>query len=735
MKKNYISLLLMLLMVITGCTPGNGSDPIPPAASSEKAITSFSLSEVVGTINETEKTIAVAMPFGTDVTAMVATFTTNGASVKVGETVQVSGTTVNNFTNQVTYTVTATDATTQDYTVVVTVAKASAKAITTFSLNGFVGAINEAEKTIAVTLPFGSPMTNRIAKFTTTGDSVKVGSTIQVSGTTLNNFTNPVVYTVTAADSSTQDYTVTVTVAKSSAKAITAFSLNGSVGTINETAKTIAVTMPYGTYVKNLVATFTKTGVSVKVGSTVQVSGTTAHDFTSSVTYTVVAADSSTQDYIVTVIVSPSPAKAITAFSLAGVTGTINETGKTIAVTMPFGTDFTALVATFTTTGSIVKVGSTLQISGTTANNFTSSVVYTVTAADATTQDYIVTVTVTGLVLYYVPGSTSDPSICTGSGTITDPYVGFCIPSAWVSRTAAAYLAPGTYIFGGVNLPNNWNLYGRTADYSASASLANRPEFSGIVNVNGGTSTLNSIAMTGSNPGNAILNISNTNAILQNVNIANTAPGGEGIYVSGSVLNLSGTNNIVGSGNGTNGGASQGIYAESSSTINFVSGTTNITGQTDSIFNEGIYLDSSTINFNGGAVSITGTGAGATNYGISMRTYVNSSYVNYSGGSVNISGIQGANGYGIHAVSSAGYYCFINYANPLASNGITISTNATGAVNYGIFSSDGVSQLQIAGVDVPSGTSLDNFINFISSTSSSGKAVSWNGSSTIMLSW
>jgi hypothetical protein len=49
---------------------------------------------------------------------------------------------------------------------------------------------------------------------------------------------------------------------------------------------------------------------------------------------------------MVFVTVALSSAKAITAFSLAGVTGTINETGKTIAVVMPYGTDVTALVAT-----------------------------------------------------------------------------------------------------------------------------------------------------------------------------------------------------------------------------------------------------------------------------------------------------------------------------------------------------------------------------------------------------
>jgi len=56
-------------------------------------------------------------------------------------------------------------------------------------------------------------VTALVATFTASaGSSVTVGSTIQVTGTTSNNFTSPVVYTVTAADISTQDYTVTVTV-------------------------------------------------------------------------------------------------------------------------------------------------------------------------------------------------------------------------------------------------------------------------------------------------------------------------------------------------------------------------------------------------------------------------------------------------------------------------------------------------------------------------------------------
>ena len=108
MKKLYTFLTALLLMVITGCS-GGGGDSAPATLSSAKAITAFSLGGVGGTVDETGKTITVSMYFGTKVTALVATFTTTGSSVKVGSTVQISGTTGNNFTAPVDYTVTAAD--------------------------------------------------------------------------------------------------------------------------------------------------------------------------------------------------------------------------------------------------------------------------------------------------------------------------------------------------------------------------------------------------------------------------------------------------------------------------------------------------------------------------------------------------------------------------------------------------------------------------------------------------
>ncbi|MDO8412961.1 MAG: ice-binding family protein [Gallionellaceae bacterium] len=269
----------------------------------------------------------------------------------------------------------------------------STKAITAYSLAGVTGTVNETAKTIAVTMPSGTNVTALVATFTTTGASVAVTATPQSSGTTPNDFTSPVTYTVTAADATTATYIVTVTVAPASAKAITAYSLAGVAGTINETAKTIAVTMPFGTNVTALVATFTSTGAGVPtVGGVNQVSGTTPNDFTTSKAYIVTAADTTTATYTVTVTVAASSAKAITAYSLAGVAGAIDQTAKTIAVSMPSGTDVTALVATFTTTGASVKIGAAIQVSGTTANNFTTPKAYIVTAADASTVTYTVTV-------------------------------------------------------------------------------------------------------------------------------------------------------------------------------------------------------------------------------------------------------------------------------------------------------------------------------------------------------
>src|SRR6185369_11788859 len=131
---------------VAGCGGGHDTAAQNSVQNSAKAISAYSLAGVAGTINETAKTIALTMPIGTNVTALVATFATTGAGVKAGAVAQTSGTTANNFTTPVAYTVTSGDGTTVAYTVTVSLASSSAKVITAYSFAGFTGAagvINE----------------------------------------------------------------------------------------------------------------------------------------------------------------------------------------------------------------------------------------------------------------------------------------------------------------------------------------------------------------------------------------------------------------------------------------------------------------------------------------------------------------------------------------------------------------------------------------------------------------
>ncbi len=166
-----------------------------------------------------------------------------------------------------------------------------------------IGEIDGGAHTIAITVPFGTNLSALAASFSTTGASVKVGATEQVSGSTVNKFTAPLVYTVTAADNSTTAlYTVTVTAAANTDKAITSFAVANTTAIINEAAKTISVIVAKSLDLTALIADFTTTGIGVNISGTAQVSGMTTNDFSNPLTYTVTANDASTTTYSVSVI-------------------------------------------------------------------------------------------------------------------------------------------------------------------------------------------------------------------------------------------------------------------------------------------------------------------------------------------------------------------------------------------------------------------------------------------------
>ena len=371
--------------------------------SSAKDLLSFNFVSPAGTVSTSGNAITVSLPVGTNasvLSSLVATFTSSAKStVKIGSTLQTSGQTSNNFTSPLTYTVTAEDGSTKDYTVTVTIeqapiSKSSAKDFLTYSINGKAGVIGST--TISVVLPAGTSLTNLTPTYTTS-DKATV-----TSGANSTNFTSPVVYTITAEDGTTKNYTVTVTTdsgnQNNAADLLTFGFTNPNVtGVISGT--NITVSVPYGTNIKSLVASFTaSSGAIVKVTNIVQISGGSVVDYTAPVTVVVSSEDGKTiKSYIVTVTITPllSSAKELLTFGFASPSAIGSISGNTVGLTVPFGTNVSALIANFTSSpNSIVRVGSIIQVSGISPNNFTSSVLYTVVAQDGSTKDYTVVVSI-----------------------------------------------------------------------------------------------------------------------------------------------------------------------------------------------------------------------------------------------------------------------------------------------------------------------------------------------------
>jgi sulfatase modifying factor 1 len=193
-----------------------------------------------------------------------------------------------------------------------------------------------------------------------------------------------VVMVMVGCSSKTEDFNNS----QPSIKAIMAFNFVNppndfdATGVISEGVLEIDIAVPYDTPVTALIPTIDCIG-------TVSPASGVPQDFTSPVKYTVTGADGSTKEYMVKVTVAPGTAKAITSFKFTGLTtptvGVIDETAHTITIIVPTATDVTALSPTITHTGA--------SISPTGAQNFTNPVTYTVTDADASTQDYDITVT------------------------------------------------------------------------------------------------------------------------------------------------------------------------------------------------------------------------------------------------------------------------------------------------------------------------------------------------------
>lgn len=176
--------------------------------------------------------------------------------------------------------------------------------------NDATATIDEANTSIFLSLPFGTSPVALIASFITSGETVTINGIEQESSQTPNDFTDPVLYTVTAQDGSEKTYTVTVEIEPSNANFFTDFRftsaanpelIRDAIGIINPNTRTILAQVPNGTDLSALVASFEINGQQVLLNNVEQVSGETANNFIETLNYQVMAADQSVRNYDVTV--------------------------------------------------------------------------------------------------------------------------------------------------------------------------------------------------------------------------------------------------------------------------------------------------------------------------------------------------------------------------------------------------------------------------------------------------
>ncbi len=176
---------------------------------------------------------------------------------------------------------------------------------------------------------------------------------------------------------------------KSDEALITSFTLSSVSATIAGEAITLSV--PYGTDISSL-----SPSIQNSTASTITPAAATARNFGSPVTYTVTAEDGKTTNtYTVTVTVLDPDSVAISTFSIPDTNTQIDESAKTIAVSVFEGTDVSALSPVINTipTDATVMGGAILDLSsgpvtitvsaGSKSENYTVSVKFLSTGFDA----------------------------------------------------------------------------------------------------------------------------------------------------------------------------------------------------------------------------------------------------------------------------------------------------------------------------------------------------------------
>jgi hypothetical protein len=289
----------------------------PGTDDNAKQITGFYFTSPVaaGVIDQTNKTITVKVPYGTNLASLVPTIYYNALRVDPA-----SGA-ARNFSSPAIYTAWANNGTSQQYTVYVQPEKDNAKEITVFTfpdagvLETVIGSVPGPGGKIPISVTL-APNTGPGILVSLAPAITHTGKTISPETGTPGDFRTPVSYRVTAENGTTKDYSVSVHISGNSSAVITGFVFkpadNSSlaalvVGAIDQDTYDIDVVLPRSSALSDsLKPAITYIGASITPPDSV--TPETAKPFTDSARsfdtsppriYTVTAADGSAVEYTV----------------------------------------------------------------------------------------------------------------------------------------------------------------------------------------------------------------------------------------------------------------------------------------------------------------------------------------------------------------------------------------------------------------------------------------------------
>ena len=387
----------------------------PPSTAT--AITSFTIPELIApvTIHSSVQLILGTVAYGSDITNLVPSI-----MVSPGASIDPASGVANDFTNPVTYIVVAQDGiTAQDWVVAIMVEANTETDIVSFEMPELISPalIDPLLHTVEASVPFGTDMRALVPTIGVSG-----GATIDPASEVTRDFSTPVSYTVTAEDGiEEQVWTVTVTEGSASTETdITAFTIPelASPAIIDLALHTVVGSVPYGTDVSVLVPK-----IDVSAGASITPASDVARDFSSLLNYTVTAQDGTTEQiWTVDIQILPNTATDIISFDIPELVGEaiIDHALHTVVGTVPYRTDVRALVPTIE-----VSPGATINPLSGASSDFSSPLIYTVTAEDGTTlMDWTISIVVapnteTDITGFTLAQQTTDATIDLLAHTIT----------------------------------------------------------------------------------------------------------------------------------------------------------------------------------------------------------------------------------------------------------------------------------------------------------------------------